>query len=662
MKRKSEDFLRPYFLWNIIFIIIFIILNSILYFMDSKSFYLSLFFSVVILVFISILYFKFKKNLLSNVINFTIKGSSSLLSLFKDIDIPCIILDEELCIIWKNEEAIKEFKEHVKNLNSINHLFPELNVVDIISGYGREYYKFKNKKYSIKIKETEFDKKNVLVLYLYDISSLVDIKREMEKNKAIVGVVYLDNYDEVMENIEEIRRSLLEALIDRRLNQYFLNYDSILKKIEKDRYIFFTQNAKLMDMEENKFDILEEVKSVSIGNTMSMTLSIGVGLGAISYNKNYEYARLAIDMALGRGGDQAVVKNGDIVRYFGGKSKTVEKNTRVKARVKAHAMRELMSSKDRILIMGHKNMDIDVLGAAIGIFRISAHFNKKAHIVLNTINPSLKVIIDTFKDEEYPKDLFVSSDNLDSLIDDNTMLVVVDVNRPSITEDPSLLKKVKTIVVIDHHRQSNEIIENAVLSYVEPYASSSCEMVAEIVQYISDDIKLKLAEVDAMYAGMVIDTLHFTNQTGVRTFEAAVFLKRKGADITRVRKLFRDKFINYRARANTIALAEMFKDEYAIGVCDMEGLESPTLIGARAANELLDIVGVKASFVITPYKGAIYISARSIDDINVQLVMERLGGGGHRTVAGAQIEDMSVDEVKEKLKEVIEDMIWKGDI
>ena len=267
-----------------------------------------------------------------------------------------------------------------------------------------------------------------------------------------------------------------------------------------------------------------------------------------------------------------------------------------------------------------------------------------------------------FHNGEYPEDMFLTGDKLKPLIDNNTMLVVVDVNRPSITEVPELLQKINTIVVLDHHRQSSEIIDNATLSYVEPFASSACEMVAEIVQYISDDIKLKQAEADAMYAGIVIDTLNFTNQTGVRTFEAAVFLKRKGADITRVRKLFRDKLDNYRAKAKIIEATKVYMDSYAISVCEAAKVESPTVVGAQAANALLDIVGIKASFVITPYNDIIYISARSIDEVNVQLVMEKLGGGGHRTVAGAQLKDISVEEALGRLEAVIKDMIEKGDV
>ena len=416
-------------------------------------------------------------------------------------------------------------------------------------------------------------------------------------------------------------------------------------------------------IEENRFSILEDVKTVNIGNEMAVTLSIGMGMNGDSYSQNYEFARTAIDMALGRGGDQAVIKSGSKIQFFGGKAQQVEKTTRVKARVKAHALRELMETKDRLLIMGHKRGDIDSLGAAVGMFRIATALGKKAHIVASDMTASVKPMMDRFiNNPEYPEDMFLNSEKAAELVDTNTLLVVVDVNRPSITDSQELLRMVKTIVVFDHHRQSSEIIDNAVLSYVEPYASSTCEMVAEILQYVADGIKMKSAEADAMYAGIVIDTNYFTNQTGVRTFEAAAFLRRCGADITRVRKLFRDNMPDYQAKAEAVRNAEVYKDAFAISECPSEGLTSPTVIGAQAANDLLNINNIRASIVLTQYNGTIFVSARSIDDINVQVMMEYLGGGGHRNVAGAQLTGMTMEEAKNRIREVISQMLEKGDI
>lgn len=415
-------------------------------------------------------------------------------------------------------------------------------------------------------------------------------------------------------------------------------------------------------MREQRFSILEEVKAVNIGNEMSVTLSIGLGMNGGSYGQNYEFARMAIDMALGRGGDQAVIKSAEKIEYFGGKSQQQEKTTRVKARVKAHALRELMETKDRLLIMGHRLGDVDSFGASVGIYRIATALDKKAHIVINEVTSSVRPVMERFVNNQYPDDLFLNGEQAAELVDANTILVVVDVNRPSITDAPQLLQMVKTIVVLDHHRQSSEIIDNAVLSYVEPYASSACEMVAEVLQYIADDIKIKSQEADAMYAGIVIDTNNFNNQTGVRTFEAAAYLRRCGADITRVRKLFRDDMENYKARAQAVNQAEVFEKAFAISECPTQGIENPTIVAAQAANELLEIKGIKASVVMSKYNGMIYLSARSIDEVNVQVMMERLGGGGHRAMAGAQLKGVSIDEAKQKLKEVIKEMIEKGEV
>ena len=456
---------------------------------------------------------------------------------------------------------------------------------------------------------------------------------------------------------------MLTALIDRKISKYISGMNGIVKKMEKDKYFFVIKQQYMARIQEERFSILEDVKTVNIGNDMAVTLSIGIGMNGDSYSQNYDYARTSIDMALGRGGDQAVVKDADKIQYYGGKAQQMEKTTRVKARVKAHALRELMENKDRLLIMGHRLADIDSFGAAIGIYRIAMSMNKKANIVVNEVTSSVRPMMDRFiGNGEYPEDMFLKGPQAQELVDPGTMLVVVDVNRPSITDEPSLLRMVKTIVVLDHHRTSSEIIDNAVLSYVEPYASSACEMVAEVLQYIADGIRVRPAEADAMYAGIVIDTQNFTNQTGVRTFEAAAFLRRNGADITRVRKLFRENMRDYQAKAEAVRAAEVYMDAFAISVCPAEGLDSPTIIGAQAANELLEIRGIKASVVLTDYNGTIYFSARSIDEVNVQVMMEKLGGGGHRTIAGAQMQKVSIEEAKERLKEVIRQMVEEGQV
>ena len=463
--------------------------------------------------------------------------------------------------------------------------------------------------------------------------------------------------------MEEVRRSLLVALIERKLNKYFGEVDGLIKKLEKDKFILVMRQRSLEELKKKRFNILEDVKTVNIGNDMAVTISIGIGINAPSYSQNYEYARIAIDLALGRGGDQVVIKDRDQMTYFGGKSQQMGKSTRVKARVKAHALREFMVSKDKVVVMGHKIPDVDSIGAGIGIYRAAKSLNKKTHIVVNNPTMSVRPIIQTFKDNpDYDENMFISSDEARDIVDDNTVVVVVDTNKPSYTECEDLLHMSKTIVVLDHHRQGSEVIQNAVLSYIEPYASSACEMVAEILQYFSDDIRIYNIEADALYSGIIIDTNNFTSKTGVRTFEAAAFLRRCGADVTRVRKMFRDDLQSYRAKAEAIRHVETYKGCFAIAVCPTEGVDSPTVVASQAANELLNIDSVKATFVLTDYQNKIFISARAIDEINVQLVMERMGGGGHINMAGAQLPGATVEEAIAQLKETLDQMIHEGDI
>ena len=563
-----------------------------------------------------------------------------------------------------------------KNLLS---LFPELTKDDLEPGeemfsihteYDNRNYRMDLKWVALNDAATledilgkDFSREYLLSVYLADETEVLHYKKEIDNQKMVAGLIYLDNYDEALETVEEVRRSLLMALIDRKVNKYISAMNGIVKKLEKDKYFFAIKQQYVQRIQEDRFAILEDVKTVNIGNDMAVTLSIGMGMNGETYNQDYDFARTAIDMALGRGGDQAVIKDGEKIQYFGGKAQQMEKSTRVKARVKAHALRELMENKDGLLIMGHKMPDIDSFGAALGIYRIATSLNKKAHIVINEVTTSVKPMMDRFiGNPDYPEDMFLKGPKAAELVDAATMLVVVDVNRPSITDAPALLRMVKSIVVLDHHRQSSEIIDNAVLSYVEPYASSACEMVAEVLQYIADNIRIRPAEADAMYAGIVIDTLNFTNQTGVRTFEAAAYLRRCGADITRVRKMFRENMAEYQAKADAVRRAEVYREAFAISVCPAEGLASPTIVGAQAANDLLEINGIKASVVLTEYNHVIYLSARSIDEVNVQVMMEILGGGGHRTVAGAQLEGVTIEQARAKVKDAIDEMRKKGEV
>ena len=488
----------------------------------------------------------------------------------------------------------------------------------------------------------------LLVLYLCDETEILRCKQQINNQRLVAGLIYLDNYDEALESVEEVRRSLLTALVERKINKYFNDLDGLVKRYENDKYIVVMRRSSLNELKEKKFDILEDVKTINIGNEMAVTISMGIGADAGSFAKNSEYAKIAIDLALGRGGDQVVLKDGSKIQYFGGKTQAVEKNTRVKARVKAHALKEFMNTKEKVVVMGHRLPDADSFGAAIGIYRAAKTLNKKAYIVIDNPTSSIIPLMNTFRDnQDYEADMFVNNH---------------DTNKPSITQCEDLLYMAKMIVVLDHHRQGSDTIRNSVLSYIEPYASSASEMVAEILQYFTEGIRIRNVEADSIYAGIMIDTDNFMQKTGVRTFEAAAFLRRCGADVTRVRKLFREDMNDYKARGETIRNAELFRGQFAISECPSDYVDSPTVVGAQAANELLNIVGVKASFVLTEYKGVIYISARAIDEVNVQIIMERMGGGGHLNMAGCQLETVDLEGARSLLKSTLTEMQDGGEI
>ena len=610
------------------------------------------------------LYFSQRKNIEKAMVNYGISMDELQKRLSEDLDVPYALADQGGNFLWQNRAMRALLKEQHCASKSVSDLFPEMSLTDLAKiGESADYHlALGNLEFRIRFTRTGEAENRVFAVVLYDETEIRRLQEEADRRRLTAGLVYIDNYEEAMESVDEVRRSLLMAMIERKIVRYFDTMDAIAKKVEKDKYFFVVERQHMEAMQQNHFDILEQVKTVNIGNEMRVTLSIGVGDNGSTYAECYEFARQAIDLALSRGGDQAVVKDHENISYYGGKSTSTEKSTRVKARVKAQAFRELIENRDQLFIMGHKIADIDSVGAAVGIWRIAQAMNKKAHIVLSRANSSVKPILERLRGGEYPEDMFLDEEQALKLFDDTCVVVVVDTNRPAIVEAPKLLEAARTVVVLDHHRQSQDSIRGAALSYIETYASSACELVSEIVQYIPDGVKLRAAEADAMYAGIVIDTHNFVNQTGVRTFEAAAFLRRNGADVTRVRKMFREKIEDYRAKAEAVHNAEIYRGAFAISECPSEGLDSPTIVGAQAANDLLDIVGIKASIVITQYNGRLYLSARSIDEVNVQVMMEKLGGGGHRTVSGAQLEGVTPEEARNRIKAVLDEMIEKGEI
>lgn len=677
---KLKGQLKLYMQWPAFMLLLLIAMNIWIFTTDKKAGAIMTVFILLYAVIVGIMYFYNKSLILADMVEFAAQYGIVQNTLLKELSVPYAILLDDGKIIWTNTQFQEVLAGDIRKDKYLSKYIPELNrgvfpkeeneSVTLDFSYRERDYRAEIQCVSVEgfsdteqLLELPKEKEHFIAIHLQDVTELNSYIRENEEQRLVAGLIYIDNYEEVMESVEEVRQSLLVALIDRKINQYIANLNGIAKKLEKDKFFIVIKKEGFKKMETDRFSLLDDVKNVNIGNQVPATLSIGLGLSTDTYAVGYNYARVAIDLALARGGDQAVVKNCKGISYYGGKREQTSKNTRVKARVKAEALREFITAKERVVVMGHKMSDVDSFGAAIGIYRAAAAMQKKVNIVLNDISVTLRPLYEAFKNNAaYPDNLFVDSYEAEELVDENTVVVVVDTNKPKMTECERILKLTKTIVVLDHHRQSDEVIENAVLSYIEPYASSACEMVAEVLQYISDNVKLNVMEANSLYAGIMVDTNNFMARTGVRTFEAAAYLRRCGADITYVRKLLRDDMASYRAKASVISSAEVYNDVYAIARGERLGIESPTIIGAQAANELLNIEEIKASFVLTEYNGKIYVSARAIDEVNVQIIMERLGGGGHINTAGAQFEHTDMERAIETLKKTIDIMIEEGDI
>ena len=676
---KFKGKLWLHFNWPFIIGLVFVAGNISVYFYDAKCGMAVSAFLVVFLLATLAMSVWSGKYIVNEIVNFATQYSTVQKQLLNEFQIPYALLDGTGKVLWMNEKFEELTGVDKKYHKSITGIFPALTKEAIYRAEEISDIRFEHEDKLLRASFTHIPFQNftgekaivdlsdssefITALYIFDDTKLYRYKIENREQKQVAALVYIDNYDEALESMEDVNRSLLTALVDRKVNQYFTNIDALVRKIEKDKYFVVFKYKYLQQLEEDKFSILEDVKTVKVGNEIAVTLSIGVGIRGNNYNENYEYARASIDLALARGGDQAVVKNRDEIHYYGGKTQQVDRNTRVKARVKAQALREIMQDRDNVLIMGHNLSDVDSIGAGIGIYCAAKVLGKKAQIVVNEVTSSVRPMIDCFTEEKgYPADMFIDSETALEMVGKNSLVMVVDTNKPSYTECSALLDKTEYICVFDHHRQGSEVIENPLLSYIEPYASSACEMVAEVLQYFQEGMKIEACEADCIYAGILIDTNNFMTKTGVRTFEAAAYLRRSGAEVTRVRKMLRNDMDAYKARAEGVRRADVYRNSFAISVCPAENIESPTIVGAQVANELLNIVGIKASFVLTEYNGRIYVSSRSIDEINVQIIMERLGGGGHLNVAGAQLTNCTVAEAKQRICDTLDEMIKEGEI
>ena len=576
---------------------------------------------------------------------------------------PLLILETDGNVVWRSSKFITEFA----NID-INNYISDL-IIDIKS----EIEKSKDTKRKLIIKNVEIGKRQykvqaefaktkkserkkvaeyMLILYFIDETEKYELQKENENKNTCVGIIMVDNYEEVMQRVDTEQKTQLMAKVESTIYDWVNETKGILVKEERDTYVYIFEQRYLEQIKENKFAILDSIKDIVRKDKIQLTLSIAISNEGENDKEVYKSASAAMDVILGRGGDQAVIREDGKYQFFGGKVEEVEKRTKVKARIVAHALEELMSECDNVVIMGHVNPDIDAMGAALGIYRIAKSLSKEAYIVTNNESASIKSFIESIQ-EEY-KEVFVDKDTAFNEMNNNTLLVVVDTHKKSYVEEPKLIQKTNKIVVIDHHRRGTDFIEQSILTFQEVYASSASELVSELIQYTQNEIELPTVEAEALYAGIMMDTKNFTFKTGVRTFEAAAYLRRCGVDIIKVKKWFQSDLESYNKISEIVRQSKVIHDTIAIATYEVQEKDT-SLICAKAADELLTIGNITASFVLGTMGEKICISGRSIGDINVQVILEKLGGGGHITLAGAQLENKTIEEAKQQLIEKIEE-------
>lgn len=571
---------------------------------------------------------------------------------------PLVVLETNGNIIWKSSKFIKEFA-NVDIGNYLNDIIKELKIklekpeenntsVSERMKIGEKTYKIIGEYTKIKDREHKNTQEYMATIYFLDETDYIELLQKYNNSKVCMGIVVIDNYEELMQRATEEEKLSLTSRIEKSTYNWINKYNGVGIKSERDTYICVFEQEYVEKIKEDKFEILDEIKEIKTQDKLQSTLSIAISEDGETNLEKYKSAKAVIDIALGRGGDQAIIKQGGKYYFFGGRTQEVEKRTKVKARIVAEALQELMHVASNIIIMGHTNSDIDAMGSAMGVYRIAKFLEKEVYIVNETNGTSLDNFINDLKENEEYKDVLIDKSTALNKINQDSLLVVVDTDKRNYVEVPELLEKTDKIVVIDHHRRGTDYIENAILTFHEVYASSACELVTELIEYSENDIKLTTFEVEALYAGIMMDTKNFTFKTGVRTFEAAAYLRKCGVDIIKVKKWFQSDLETYNKISEIVAKSEIIDGNIAISIYDKEDADA-NITCAKAADELLTISNITASFVIGKMGEQICISGRSIGDINVQLILEKLGGGGHITVAGAQIEGMTQEEVKQEL-------------
>jgi len=571
---------------------------------------------------------------------------------------PLIIMETDGNVIWKSSKVVSEFA-NTDISNTLKNLAKEIKLDILESKLGKEGAKSSIEKeveigkntYKVLGEYVKSKKKRndyMMTLYFVDNTELLKMEKKLEDEETCVGFIMIDNYDEMIELLPEDKKAFILAEVEKKIFDWAYKYNGAIVKSDRKTYSYLIKQQDLEKIKQEKFDVLDEVKEIDTDETVTVTLSIAISNEGATSLEKYKSAQAAMDLVLGRGGDQAVTRENDRYTFFGGKTLEVEKRTRVKARTVARALEQLIEETEKVIVMGHVNPDIDSLGSSLGIYRLAKSLGKEAYIVNNNTGVLLEQYIDTLKEDNEYKDAFLNKVEALNEITQDTLLVVVDTHKNNYVEVPELLEETSKIVIIDHHRKSPEFIEKAILTFHEVYASSAAELVTEILQYAETHIELTELEAEGLYAGIMTDTKNFTFKTGVRTFEAAAFLRKKGVDILKVKKWFQSDLKNYNEIADIVKNAEIVNDTIGISIYDKED-KNANLICAKAADELLTISDINASFVLTKVGERVFVSGRSIGDINVQIILEKLGGGGHITVAGAQLDGMTLEEAKQEL-------------
>ena len=571
---------------------------------------------------------------------------------------PLIIIETSGNVIWKNSKFIEEFENfdiyaYLNNItidikseidnkkeNDDNPIIKHIQV-------NQKYYEIVSKFVKSK-NNTEKAKEYIMMLYFIDETENITLQKEYKDSKSCVTIMMIDNYEETMQQIDSEEKPQIIAEIDKCVYEWTNQTNGVLIKSDRDRYVYLFEQRYLEKIKEDKFSILDKIKEIETKENAQLTLSIAVSNDGVTDKDKYKSAQEAMDVILGRGGDQAVIRENEIYKFYGGRAQEVEKRTKVKARVVAHALENLIRNSNKVMIMGHTNPDIDCMGSSMGVYRLAKSLGKNAYIIDSNENNTLSSFKESLlKDPEY-EDILITKEIAEENIDKDTLLIIVDTHKINYVEAPELLDKTEKIVVIDHHRRSTDYIENAILIFQEVYASSAAELVTELIQYAETKVELKTIEAESLYAGIMMDTKNFTFKTGVRTFEAAAFLRKKGIDIIRVKKWFQSDLETFNKIAEIVTNAEMVNSSIAIAIYNRKEKDA-SLICAKAADELLTISNITASFVLGNQGNKVCISGRSIGDVNVQLILEKLGGGGHITLAGAQVEGMTLEETKQEL-------------